>query len=412
MFRTVDFDHPLNFGRLKKCLKKMGARPVYDIQCSDDGRAVVELSVNASLFSHSSSRSHFSSQDAPARLVQVLFSASDDGPLLCQNVGEAKVVAGYLLLWELMVSTCSCRSRYHGRCVATLHIVFLIVFAPSLLILHVQTDTLRRDPLHCKTSEKISDQAKCGCDVAASANKKLHFGFNETLCEKDADGQECCFEEARMQDRYFEIVSPASSSAEEEDDVTMEEVEAEASEVADAPDISMESVEAGDGVEAITAAEEATAALLRDLTEDEAATVREAIYGIGRPDDVIATSDTDSVQRQSLHKLQPGVWLNDEVIHYFLLMLARRDEELAAKAGGGGGGEKRKRCHFFKSFFITKLLDEAGGYNYKNVKWWSKNVPGKDIFALDKIFCPSKFVQLCSFYVILCPLRNVTTPSY
>ena len=137
-----------------------------------------------------------------------------------------------------------------------------------------------------------------------------------------------------------------------------------------------------------------SATLLRDLTDDEAATVREAIYGLGRPDEIVATSDTDSVQRQSLHKLQPGVWLNDEVIHYFLLMLARRDEELAAKAGGGGGGgggEKRKRCHFFKSFFITKLLDEAGGYNYKNVKRWSRKVPGKDIFALDKIFFPGKF---------------------
>ena len=124
--------------------------------------------------------------------------------------------------------------------------------------------------------------------------------------------------------------------------------------------------------------------LLRDLTDDEADIVREAIYGIGRPDEILATSDTDSVQRQSLHKLQPGVWLNDEVIHYFLLMLARRDAELAAKEPG------RKRCHFFKSFFITKLLDEAGGYNYKNVKRWSRKVPGKDIFALDKIFFPGE----------------------
>ena len=127
--------------------------------------------------------------------------------------------------------------------------------------------------------------------------------------------------------------------------------------------------------------------LLRDLTDDEAAIVRDAIYGIGRPDEILATSETDSVQRQSLHKLQPGVWLNDEVIHYFLLMLARRDAELAAKQQPG-----RKRCHFFKSFFITKLLDEAGGYNYKNVKRWSRKVPGKDIFALDKIFFPGQCV--------------------
>ena len=49
------------------------------------------------------------------------------------------------------------------------------------------------------------------------------------------------------------------------------------------------------------------------------------------------------------------------------------------------------RCHFFNSFFISKLLDEAGGYSFKNVKRWSRKVPGKDIFALDKIFFPGKF---------------------
>jgi Ulp1 family protease len=39
------------------------------------------------------------------------------------------------------------------------------------------------------------------------------------------------------------------------------------------------------------------------------------------------------------------------------------------------------RSWFFKSFFFTKLLNE-GGYNYKNVKRWSKKVPGKDIFEV------------------------------
>lgn len=139
--------------------------------------------------------------------------------------------------------------------------------------------------------------------------------------------------------------------------------------------------------------------LLRDLTDEEAEIVRDAIYGIGRPDEILATSDTDSVQRQSLHKLQPGVWLNDEVIHYFLLMLARRDAELAAKQPG------RKRCHFFKSFFITKLLDEAGGYNYKNVKRWSRKVPGKDIFALDKIFFPGECGTLSLMFFWSCLSR-------
>jgi len=101
-FREIDFNSPLKFCDLKKDLKKMGARPKFDILCSDDGRAVVELSVDTDLFPIR----HFSSQDAPASLVQVLFSTSDDGPLLCRYVGEAKVVAGYTLLWQLMVSTC------------------------------------------------------------------------------------------------------------------------------------------------------------------------------------------------------------------------------------------------------------------------------------------------------------------
>ena len=56
--------------------------------------------------------------------------------------------------------------------------------------------------------------------------------------------------------------------------------------------------------------------LLRDLTDEEADIVRNAVCGPGHPDDILATLDTDSVQRRSLHKLRPGIWLNDEVIHY------------------------------------------------------------------------------------------------
>ena len=99
-FREIDFDSPLMFSHLMKDLKKMGARPKFDVLCSDDGRAVVELSVDTDLFPIR----HFSSQDAPASLVQVMFSASDNGPLLCRNVAEAKVVAGHSLLWQLVVS--------------------------------------------------------------------------------------------------------------------------------------------------------------------------------------------------------------------------------------------------------------------------------------------------------------------
>jgi sentrin-specific protease 1 len=78
--------------------------------------------------------------------------------------------------------------------------------------------------------------------------------------------------------------------------------------------------------------------------------------------------------------------LNDEVIHYFYTMLAQRDAEICKE----NSSSSKKRCHFFKSFFITRLLDEGvtNRYSYGNVKRWSKNVPGKDIFGLDKVFIP------------------------
>ena len=76
----------------------------------------------------------------------------------------------------------------------------------------------------------------------------------------------------------------------------------------------------------------------------------------------------------------------DEIVNYFYLMLAKRDEKLCSKT-------YKLRSHFFKSFFITNLLNEGsatndGEYEYQNVKHWSKKAPGKDIFDLDKILLP------------------------
>lgn len=127
--------------------------------------------------------------------------------------------------------------------------------------------------------------------------------------------------------------------------------------------------------------------LMRALNEDEREIVETAIHGLGHGGEIIAQAGADSVQRASMQTLKPGMWLNDEIIHYFYLMLAKRDEELCKN------DPERKRSHFFKSFFITKLLNEGnascdGKYEYRNVKRWSKKVPGKDIFNLDKILFP------------------------
>lgn len=132
-------------------------------------------------------------------------------------------------------------------------------------------------------------------------------------------------------------------------------------------------------------ARDRASALLRPLLPDERQRIRAAMDRAAGPDtEVIAVTDTDSIQRASLRTLLPHEWLNDEVIHYFLVMLSKRDEQLCRDNPG------RKRTHFFKSFFVTKLRNEGnavealdGVYCYANVKRWSKKVPGMlDVMVL------------------------------
>jgi Ulp1 protease family, C-terminal catalytic domain len=114
--------------------------------------------------------------------------------------------------------------------------------------------------------------------------------------------------------------------------------------------------------------------ILRDFEPDERALLNEFLYGPGPPTEILAQIESETIQRQNFATLQPGQWLSDEVIHGFLELLAQRDARLG----------REKRSHFFKSFFMTKLLNEGhrdrnvdGTYDYKNVKRWSKKVPGK-----------------------------------
>ena len=136
-------------------------------------------------------------------------------------------------------------------------------------------------------------------------------------------------------------------------------------------------------------AEKLALSLMQPISKEEKKIVSNAIYSIGPPNEVLAQVGQDSVKRASMQQLKPGQWLNDEVIHYFLNMLAIRDKEMCKN------NPSCKRSHFFKSFFMTKLLDKGnanlevkGKYNYKNVKRWSKKVPGQDLFNLDKIIFP------------------------
>ena len=118
--------------------------------------------------------------------------------------------------------------------------------------------------------------------------------------------------------------------------------------------------------------------------------------GIGSRSEILASQDGDSVQRGSMQTLSPGTWLNNEVINYFLKnCLKSRGIKICAKEPG------RRRSHFFNSFFVQTMFYEKnrneklrGKYNYKNVKGWSKNVPGKDIFNLKYIFFPINIMSM------------------
>jgi sentrin-specific protease 1 len=130
---------------------------------------------------------------------------------------------------------------------------------------------------------------------------------------------------------------------------------------------------------------------MRTLTDEERKVVIEATTIDKRAKtEILASKEGDSVQRKRMQTLRPGIWLNDEVINYFLkICLKNRDIKICANEPG------RRQSHFFNSFFVQTMFDEKnrnrnrrGRYNYENVKKWSRQVPGKDIFNLKYIFCP------------------------
>ncbi|KAL9184884.1 hypothetical protein ACHAXT_002661 [Thalassiosira profunda] len=136
--------------------------------------------------------------------------------------------------------------------------------------------------------------------------------------------------------------------------------------------------------------QEAMANLVRRLTPEQQQRVDEALRGNGTPADVLVLHGRGRVTRESMETLRPGQWLNDEALNFYLTVCLKvRDERLCREQPG------RRRSHFYSSFFMQMLFDEKnndtskrGVYSYANVKKWSDNAPGGDIFALKYIVCP------------------------
>ena len=79
-------------------------------------------------------------------------------------------------------------------------------------------------------------------------------------------------------------------------------------------------------------------------------------------------------------------------------MLQYRDEVLCSRH------KTRRPSHFFNSFFMTKLLFESKGFNYREVRRWTKSF---DPFAMDKIFFPINHDSHWTAAVIFVTLRQI-----
>jgi Ulp1 family protease len=84
----------------------------------------------------------------------------------------------------------------------------------------------------------------------------------------------------------------------------------------------------------------------------------------------------------SLQTLRPGVYLNDEAIITYMRLLNTRDKFCTTET-------ETRPCHCFLTFLITTLLQSDNGQAaYNNVQNWSRHVPGKSLFLVDKIIFP------------------------
>ena len=124
----------------------------------------------------------------------------------------------------------------------------------------------------------------------------------------------------------------------------------------------------------------------QSLTQKEHETVQFLIHGQGLPP---ISLPLKCVTLESFSSLAPSTWLNDEVMTSYFKLIYDRDIALCQKTEG------RRRSYIYPTHFFQRLLNEGHmksslefKYSYDGVKSWSKRVPGKDIFTLDKIFFP------------------------
>ncbi|MES1921876.1 hypothetical protein MHBO_003410 [Bonamia ostreae] len=71
--------------------------------------------------------------------------------------------------------------------------------------------------------------------------------------------------------------------------------------------------------------------------------------------------------------LNPGKWLNDEIINFYMGLLQKRSDERMVV--------RKERDFFFNTFFYTTLTgNNMSSYHYNNVRRWTKRKKVKNNF--------------------------------
>jgi sentrin-specific protease 1 len=117
------------------------------------------------------------------------------------------------------------------------------------------------------------------------------------------------------------------------------------------------------------------------LKADEEAQVDELLQGEVENDEVEICKN---VILRSFLTLRPGRWVGDEVINRYLRIIVSKHNEDCLKTG-------QRLCYAYGTQFLVRMIEikeKVERYDYEGVRRWSRFVPGKNLFDLDKLFIP------------------------
>jgi sentrin-specific protease 1 len=117
---------------------------------------------------------------------------------------------------------------------------------------------------------------------------------------------------------------------------------------------------------------------------------------------VVVENEFGKLSGRDIHRLQPGSWLNDEIINYYNLMVRERSlrpETMVNSRTTRTTAKEFPRVHVFNTFFYS-LLSSRG---YPGVRRWTKKAK-VNLFEMDRVIIP---INKGGLHWVLCVI-NVT----